>query len=156
MKSYRDVATLAGAQIICFLILTNAEPPFFLIHLYQSILYVAILVMLFYTENRWANMIGMVASVVWLAMAYATGIMGSSVQHLLDPRSSSQNVFLASVMALVTAVLAVLMFGLCARHWKKECAALGKGRSTFLVSLGIVSVYYGVLIALFWRMIPNA
>lgn len=47
MRPYRDVATLAGAQILCFLLLTHLEPNFFLIHLYQSILYIAILVMLF-------------------------------------------------------------------------------------------------------------
>ena len=44
MRPYRDVATLAAAQIACFVLL---EPNFFLIHLYESILYIAILVMLF-------------------------------------------------------------------------------------------------------------
>lgn len=54
MRPYRDIATLAGAQIICFVALTHLEPNFFLLHLYQSILYIAILVMLFYMEDRWA------------------------------------------------------------------------------------------------------
>jgi hypothetical protein len=52
MRAYRDIATLAAAQLTCFLVLTHAEPNFFLIHLYQSILYIAILVMLFYMEDR--------------------------------------------------------------------------------------------------------
>lgn len=156
MKPYRDIAAIAGAQVVCFLLLTNLEPSFFLVHLYQSILYIAILVMLFYMEDRWAYMIGMLASVVWLAMAYTTGILGSSTQLLINRNSPNLNATLVSTIALITALFAVSMFALCARHWQKEYWGLGKTRNTFLVSLGVVGVYYGLLIALFWRMIPNA
>jgi hypothetical protein len=48
------------------------------------------------------------------------------------------------------------MIAFTGRHWNKEYAGLGKGRSTFLVSLGIVTGYYAILIALFWEMITNA
>jgi hypothetical protein len=150
------IALLAGAQVACFVFLTHLEPNFFLIHLYQSILYIAILVMLFYMEDRWAYMIGMVASVVWLVMAYGTGILGSSMQQIFERRSTNLTSSLVSAIALITALFSILMIVLCARHWKKEYAGLGKGRSTFLVSLGVVTVYYGILIALFWEMIPNA
>jgi hypothetical protein len=156
MRPYRDIATLAGAQVVCFLFLTHLEPAFFLVHLYQSILYIAILVMLFYMEDRWAYMIGMLASVVWLGMAYATGILGSSAQRLLNLKNTDVNGALISGIAMITAVFAVLMVILCARHWQKEYAGLGKARNTFLVSLGVVAVYYGILISLFWEMILNA
>ena len=156
MKPYRDIAAIAGAQVVCFLLLTNLEPSFFLVHLYQSILYIGILVMLFYMEDRWAYMIGMLASVVWLGMAYATGILGSSTQLLINRNSPNLTATLVSSIALITALFAVSMFALCARHWQKEYWGLGKTRNTFLVSLGVVGVYYGLLIALFWRMIPNA
>ena len=43
LKPGRNVATLAGAQILCFLVLAQLEPRFFIIHLYQLIPYVAIL-----------------------------------------------------------------------------------------------------------------
>jgi len=155
MRSYRDIATLAGGQVVCFLVLTHLEPNFFLIHLYQSILYVALLVMLFYMEDRWAYMIGTLASVIWLGMAYATGILGSAVQQLLASRQDLTATFVG-LIALFTAVIAVLMIAFCGRHWMKEYSGLGKLRSTFLVSLGIVVVYYGILIRWFWNMIPNA
>ncbi len=155
MRPYRDVATLAAAQIVCFLLLTHLEPNFFLIHLYQSILYIAILVMLFYMEDRWAYMIGMLASVVWLGLAYESGILGSAVRQLTQLRSAGVKASLVSGVALTTALLAVLMITFCGRHWKKEYSGLGKARSTFLVSLGIVAVYYGTLLRFFWEMIPN-
>ncbi len=153
MRPYRDVATLAGAQIVCFLLLTHLEPNFFLIHLYQSILYIAILVMLFYMEDRWAYMIGMLASVVWLGLAYESGILGSAVRHISQ---LSSNAGLVALLALTTALLAVLMIAFCGRHWMKEYSGLGKTPVTFFVSLGIVVVYYGTLLRFFWAMIPNA
>lgn len=156
MRPYRDIATLAAAQIACFLLLSHLEPNFFLIHLYQSILYIAILVMLFYMEDRWAYMIGMLASVVWLGLAYEAGILGSGVRQLSDFRASSMTANLVGMAALATALLAVLMIVFCGRHWMKEYSGLGKARSTFFVSLGIVAVYYGTLLRFFWDMIPNA
>lgn len=156
MRAYRDIASLAGAQLLCFLFLTHLEPNFFLVHLYQSILYIAILVMLFYMEDRWAYMIAMLASFVWLGMAYATGILGGAVRQMGELRGATPTADAVGFIALLTALIAVLMIAFCGRHWKKEYAGLGKTRSTFLVSLGIVAVYYGILITFFWEMIPNA
>jgi hypothetical protein len=156
MRPYRDVATLAGAQIACFLLLTHLEPNFFLIHLYQSILYIAILVMLFYMEDRWAYMIGMLASVVWLGLAYESGILASSIRQLAHLGSSNRTANLVGGVGIVTALLAILMIAFCGRHWMREYSGLGKARSTFLVSLGVVAVYYGTLLRFFWEMVPNS
>ncbi len=156
MRPYRDIATLAGAQIVCFVVLTHLEPNFFLLHFYQLILYIAILVMLSYREERWAYMIGMLASVVWLVMAYATGMIGSSLRQLLEPRAGGLVENPVGIITLLTALIGVLMIAFCARHWKKEYSGVGKTRSTLLVSSGIVAVYYGILIAWFWNMFPKA
>jgi hypothetical protein len=156
MRPYRDIATVAGAQVVCFLVLTYLEPSFVLIHLYESILYIGILVMLFYMEDRWAYMIGMLASAAWLVIAYATGMLGGAMRRLSQLTNSDWTTNEVSLVAAVTALLAVLMIVFCGRHWIKEYSGLGKARSTFLVSLGIVAVYYGILIIWFWDMVPNA
>jgi hypothetical protein len=101
-------------------------------------------------------MIGILASFVWLGMAYATGILGSATRQIGELRSGTANANAVGFIALLTALIAVLMIAACGRHWKREYAGLGKGRTTFLVSLGIVAVYYAILIAFFWEMIPNA
>jgi len=54
MRPYRDIATIATLQVVCFSVLTHFEPQFFLLHLYQTIIYMAILILLFYMEDRWA------------------------------------------------------------------------------------------------------
>jgi hypothetical protein len=156
MKPYRDIATLATVQIACFSLLANLEPSFFLIHLYESILYIAILVMLFYMVDRWAYMIGMLASAVWLGLAYETGILGRAVGQMSELRTADWTANLVGLGALLTALVAVLMIVFCGRHWLKEYSGLGKTRRTFFVSLGIVAVYYGTLLRFFWDMIPNA
>lgn len=156
MKPYRDIATLAGAQVVCFMLLTHLEPDFFLLHLYQSILYVAMLVMLFYMEDRWAYMIGMVASVAWLGMAYAVGMLSAAARQLAQITNPNWTVNAVSLIAAATALIAVLMIVFCGRHWMKEYSGLGKTRNTLLVSLGIVGAYYAILVIWFWEMVPRA
>jgi hypothetical protein len=56
MWPYREIAALAGLQVICFLFLSHLEPNFILLHFYQTVVYLAILIMLFYMEDRWAYM----------------------------------------------------------------------------------------------------
>ena len=155
MKVYRDVATLASLQVICFLLLTYLEPDFFFLHLYQTIIYMAILLMLFYMEDRWAYMIGMLAPAAWLIMAFGTGLLGGALRQIFRLAQRQWPSNQVSLLAAFTALLALTMIGVCAYHWKRSFAGLGKGLSTFLVSLGVVVVYYGILVVWFWQMIPN-
>jgi len=156
VQPYRDIAVLAGTQVLCFLLLAEFEPRFVVIHLYQSILYLAILILLYYREDRWAYMIATLASAVWLTLAYVSPLLSMAVHELVAFQSSDTTQIAVSVLALVTALIAVSMIGLCARHWWKEYAGLGKTWNTFLISFGIVAVYYGIFLRWFWAMIPDA
>ena len=154
MRAYRDIATLAGLQVICFLLLSHLEPDFFLLHFYQTIVYLAILIMLFYMEDRWAYMIGMVAPAVWLVMTFASGLLGGAARQILRLSQGHGLTNPVSFLAAVSALLGLLMIAACARRWMKEYAGLGKSVSTFALSFGIVVVYYGILVVWFWHMIP--
>src|SRR5205823_12208372 len=83
MRPYRDIATIAVLQVVCFSVLGHFEPQFFLLHLCQTIIYMAILILLFYMEDRWAYMIGMLAPVAWLGMVFATGLLGGAARQVL-------------------------------------------------------------------------
>jgi len=154
MRPYRGIATLAGAQVLCFLLLSHLEPNFFLLHFYQTIVYLAMMIMLFYMEDRWAYMIGMIAPAMWLLLAFSTGLLGAAARQVLRLGERQTILNLVSLLAAVTALLSVLMIASCARRWIKEYAGLGKSLSTFTVSFGIVAVYYGILVVWFWHMIP--
>jgi hypothetical protein len=153
MRPYRDIATLAGVQILCFLLLSHLEPDFFLIHFYQTTIYLALLILLFYMEDRWAYMIGMLAPAAWLVMAFATGMLGAALRQLFRVGEGAGMSNLISLVAGVTAILSLLMIAACGRHWFREYAGLGKSLSTFVVSFGIVIVYYSVLVTWFWHLI---
>jgi hypothetical protein len=154
MRPYRDIAAVSGLQVLCFLFLSHLEPNFFLLHFYQTVVYLAILIMLFYMEDRWAYMIGIVAPAMWLVMAFATGLLGGALRQVWSIGRGTGLTNPISFLAAVTAVLSILMVAICARRWIKEYAGLGKSVTTFAVSFGIVAVYYGILVAWFWKMIP--
>ncbi len=154
MRLYRSIATLAILQVLCFLLLSHLEPEFFLLHFYQTIVYLALLILLFYMEDRWAYMIGILAPAGWLVIAFATGLLGAAGRQLLSLERGLGLTNLVSFLAAVSMVLSVLMIVVCARRWHKEYGGLGKSLTTFTVSLGIMAVYYGILIAWFWHIIP--
>ena len=155
MRPYRDIAALAGLQVLCFLLLSHLEPSFFLLHFYQTIIYLAILIMLFYMEDRWAYMIGMVAPAFWLVMTFATGLLSAGAREILFITRGKGLTNAVCILAAVAAVLSLLMIAVCARRWVREYAGLGKWWTTFAASFGIVAVYYGILVAWFWHIIPS-
>ena len=156
LKPGRDVAMLASIQILCFLALTRLEPRFFIIHLYQVIPYVAIMLLVGYGRERWAYMIGPLVSLAWLGLAYIAGLLGSAVERLRSFERPSRETDFVAVLAVVTAVVALLMIVLCRIHWVKQNLERGEAWRTFLVSLTIVVAYYAILLRWFWDMIPNA
>lgn len=155
MKAFRDIATLSSLLIICFLLLTHLEPDFFMFHLYQSIVYIAILLMLFYMEDRWAYMIGILAPAAWLVITFETGMLGAALRQLFKLTSARAVTNEVSLVGGITALLSVVMIVFCGYRWKRHYSGLGKGLSTFLVSLVIVAAYYAILVIWFWRTIPN-
>ncbi|MCL4524546.1 MAG: hypothetical protein M1453_10845 [Acidobacteria bacterium] len=153
---HRGIATLAGLLAFCYFLLSHLEPEFFLLHLYQSLIYLVIILMLFYLEDQYAYMLGMIAPSVWIILSLSTGLMGMALRQvwwLVRPPYPEHRTDAVGIMAAITAVMAVLMIGFCAQRWKREFAGLGKGWHTFGVSFGIIVVYYGVLVFWFTRLI---
>src|SRR3974377_863180 len=109
MRIYRDIAALAGAQVVCFLLLSHLEPQFFLLHFYQTIVYLAILIMLFYMQDRWAYMMGIVAPAAGLVIAFGTGLRGASVRQIVRFERGEEITNGVSFMAASAALLSLLM-----------------------------------------------
>ena len=146
---HRGIATLSGAMMFCFLSLSQFDTTFFFLHFYESMIYLAIILMLFYLEDQWAYMLGMLAPSVWLLLSLASGVLYGALRQVVG--SEGTHLTGAGMVTLLTAILALLMITFCARHWKREFAGLGVGLRTFFISLAIVIVYYGILIYWFGR-----
>lgn len=154
--AHRAIVTLATALMLCFLVLSQMDQGFFLLHLYQSLIWLAIILMLFYFEDRYAYMLGMLAPAVWLLITYATGLLGGAARQMARLAHAQRVNNQISLLAGITALLAVAMIVLCAIRWRREYAGTGKVASTFLVSLVIVIAYYAILAVWFWHSIPQA
>jgi hypothetical protein len=91
-------------------------------------------------------------------IAFATGVLGAAGRQLLSLERVLGLTNLVSFLAAVTMVLSVAMIMVCARRWHKEYGGLGKSLMTFAVSMRIVVVYHGILIAWLWHIIrvPSA
>ena len=99
-------------------------------------------------------MIGIVAPAMWLWMTFSSGLLGGAARQLLRIGQGHGLTNPVSFLAALSAILSLLMIAVCARRWVKEYAGLGKSVTTFAVSFGIVAVYYGIMIAWFWHLIP--
>jgi hypothetical protein len=155
LKPSRDIAVLAGLQIIFYLVLTRLEPRFFVIHLYQLIPYVAIVLLIGYGHDRWAYALGSLVSLAWLGLASLAGLLESAVERLGATGSFPPDANLVSLFALATAVVAVLITVLGCFRWMKRYSGRGRTLRTFLISFGIVIAYYGALLRWFWDMMRS-
>jgi hypothetical protein len=150
---HRGIATLAAGLTLCFLLLTHFDPQFFFLHFYESLIYIAIVLMLFYFEDRWAYMLGMAAPAGWLLLTFVTGGFGAFVRQTIRLLHAETPDYGAFVLGAVISILSVAMILFCAYRWKREFAGLGRGLSTLLISSAIVAVYYGILAYWFWRAV---
>jgi len=151
---HRGLATISGAMMFCFLMMAEVDSAFFFLHFYESMIYLAIILMLFYLEDRWAYMLGMLSPVVWMIQVLLTGQLLNALRQPFQYFSQGISPTGVGMVTLLTAVVAVIMVSGCARHWKREFAGMGKGWSTFAISLVVVAIYYGILIGWFLRLFP--
>ena len=152
---HRGIATLSGAVMICFLLLTEADPNFFHLQLLQSAIYLIVILMLFYFEDHWAYMLGMIAPAMWLLLAFGLGTIPGSFSEVGLLVSGRTAVDKINALDIVTAAFCTLMIVFSARRWKREYAGSGKGQTTFLVTFVGVAAYYALLIYVFWKGIPR-
>jgi hypothetical protein len=150
---HKGIATLALALMMCFLLLSHFDAQFFLIHFYESLIYLVILLMLFYFEDRWAYMLGIVAPAGWLFLTFVTGGFGEFDRQIIRLTHAEAPDYTASFLGGIISVLSVAMVAFCALRWKREFAGTGKGLSTFLVSFGIVAAYDLVMVFWFWQAV---
>lgn len=153
---HRGIATLSAALIVCFLLLSHFDSQFYLIHFYESLMYLAILVMLFYFEDRWAYMFGMVAPAIWLLLIYGIGAMPGMMRQVgLVARLQHPDIVANLIGALIIG-LSALMIVFCAYRWRRELAGAHKGLSTLAPTVIVAAIYYGVMVVWVLRWTPIA
>jgi hypothetical protein len=153
---HRGIATIAVALALCFLLQSHFDPQFFLIHFYESLIYVVIVLMLFYFEDRWAYMMGMVAPPIWLVLTVVWNGVSAIGRQILGAFQPGDPFFASDLLTTAAIVLSVGMVAGCANRWRREFTGLRKGWSTFLVTFAIAAAYYAVMVVWILRFPPPA
>jgi hypothetical protein len=153
---HRGIATIALALGVCFLLLSHFDPQFFLIHFYESVIYLAIVLMLFYFEDRFAYMMGIVAPAAWLMLTSAWSSVPGFAHNISLAISPSSSFFPTGLLTTLAMVLSMALIGMCAHGWHREFRGLHKGWSTLLVSMAVVAAYYAVVVLWILRWPPSA
>ena len=153
---HRGIASLALALALCFLLLSHFDAQFFLIHFYESLIYLTIVLMLFYFEDRWAYMMGIVAPAAWLALTGLWGGLRGLPQQISPAFHPGSSFFPVGLLTLLVIALSISMMACCANRWRHEFTGLGKGLSTLLVAVGVVAAYYAILVLWVLRWPPSA
>ncbi len=153
--AHRGIATLSLGLMTCFLLLTHLDPGFFLLHFYQSLIYLLIVLMLFYFHERWAYMLGILAPAGWLLLTYASGLLGGAMRQVRAVLLAHKPGNEVSLLAAAIALLAALMIVFCGYRWRREYAGARKAWSTFLGSLALVVAYYAVLVGWYLRILAE-
>jgi len=151
---HRGIATLSGAMMLCFLILSGLDTQFFFLHFYESLIYLVIILMLFYFADHWAYMLGIMAPTVWILQQLVMGFLWNVLRSTASYVTGGERPTGTDVITVLTAILAVMMIIFCVRHWRREFSGLGKFWPTFVGSLVVIIIYYGILWYWFGSLFP--
>ena len=151
----KPVAATAALMMVLFLLVGWYETHFFLLHFFESLIYLVIILLLFYLEDRFGYILGLLVPAVWIVLNIATG------QVLFGLRDLARAITLQKVgnpVGLLSGFIllaGILLMVLCWRSLRREIVGTPYLRSTVLVGVAITAGYYGILIFWFVRSIPR-
>jgi hypothetical protein len=164
--THRVIVSLAAALAICFWVLGWLDRQLFAVHFYESLIYLAIVALLLLWKDRWAYMLGMLGPAAWSVLILIPAV-GALVSFALGESPGilrtallifwlRQPSLAAGIVEVIALGLSISMIPVCLKRWTSIPTARLQVRSTFLVCLAAVAVYYGVLIIWLLRWQPAA
>ncbi|MFQ5927740.1 MAG: hypothetical protein ACE5MH_09950 [Terriglobia bacterium] len=148
----RPVFLLATIIMLLFFLVSHYDAFFFPLHFLQSAIYLLILLLLFYGQDDWAYVMGVMAPLFWVVLTLVTGILSGGI-NALGRLLTFQSI--TSPVDMVTGLILLFALGLIgASAWAFLREVWGRPRAlrTVLWSLVLVWVYYAVLIAVLFHM----
>lgn len=138
------VLVVAGAFVI---------PEFFFYELLKSLVFVAIAVMVFFGEDRFSYMLGIVAPPLWFILDILLGEFFRDFVVLYGYLTLKPTPPMDTPLHGVSTLAEIALVVLCARAWRKQVTEKFFGR-TFNICLGI-GLLYVLVLAGWFRMISS-
>jgi hypothetical protein len=151
-----DRGVFTAAIVTAVLILAGAFvlPQLFFFESAKALIFVAVAVMVFYGEDRYSYMLGIVFPPLWFIGDIVIGAFGHDFRVLLSFLSGNPGSQLDTPLHAVARLTAVVLFVVGVRAWGKQVAEKFLGK-TFWVSLVICLAYIGLLTLWYVRLFPK-
>src|SRR6516164_4837483 len=148
-----DRGVFTAAIVTAVLILAGAFvlPQFFFFESAKALIFIAIALMVFYGEDRYSYMLGIVFPPLWLVVDVVVGALGQDFRVLLDFLSGHYGTALNTPLHAVARLTVIVLFILSLRAWRKQVPEKFLGR-TFWSCLVISLVYIALLTMWYLRL----
>ena len=141
----RNVFTAALLTAVLVVAGAFALPQFFFFELAKSTIYVAIALLVFFGENQFSYMLGIIAPVVWFIVDILGGIFFRDFRVLFDYVSGNKVAPLETPLHAIARLMAILLMIGSIRAWKREVPERFIAK-TFWICCA-VSLTYAVILA---------
>ena len=129
------VLVVAGAFVI---------PEFFAYELLKSLIYLVIALMVFFGEDKFSYMLGIVVPPVWFILQILLGEFFGDFAVLFGYVTGKSTRPMDTPLHGVALLTEILLFFLCLRAWRKQVTEKLFGK-TFGICLGIAIAYAAIL-----------
>jgi hypothetical protein len=147
--SDRGVFTTAIVTAVLILAGAFVLPQFFFFESAKALIFIAIAVLVFYGEDRYSYMLGIVFPPLWFIVDIVVGALGQDFRVLLDFLSGHFGSVVSTPLHAVARLMAIILFILCVRAWRKQVPEKFLGKVFW--SCLIISLVYIALLTL-WYM----
>jgi hypothetical protein len=143
--SDRWVFLIAFLTVIVIVAGAFAMPHYFTFELLKSLIYLAIALLVFFGEDRFAYMLGMVTPPLRFILAILLGGFFGEFKVLFDALTGKPPAPLDTPLHGLSILLEILLMIVCYRAWRKQVTEKFFGK-TFVISLA-VAIGYDVILA---------
>ena len=136
------VLVVAGAFVI---------PQFFWYELFKSLMYLVIALMIFFGEDQFSYMLGIVVPPLWFILDIVMGEFFGDFAVLFGSLTGKASRPMDTPLHGLALITQALLFLLCLRAWRKQVTGKFFGKA-FGICLGIAIVYVAILAVWRFRM----
>ncbi|HXW13611.1 MAG TPA: hypothetical protein VEN79_03800 [Terriglobia bacterium] len=141
-----DRGVFLAAFLTCVLVVASAFalPQFFIYELLKSTIFVVIAVMVYFGEDKFPYMLGMIAPIVWFIFSLLTGGFIPEIAAMIRFLSGKPSAPLETPLGGFAILSGLGLVIVCARAWRKQITEKFFGK-TFVNALIVSLVWIAVL-----------
>jgi hypothetical protein len=142
--SDRGVFLAAFLTLVLVVASAFALPELFVYELLKSTIFVVIVVMVFFGEDKFPYMLGMIAPILWFIYSLLTGGFMGEIATLVRFLSGKPGGPLETPLHGFAILAGLLLVILCARAWRKQVTEKLFGK-TFATAMIVGLIWIGIL-----------